>query len=68
MFGEAFCRRKTTYFDDMDIAKCHSTGEKILVGGGKNFCTFVLKHEVAYMQLASQGCIKLHPQERELKR
>lgn len=50
VFGETFCRRKTTRYgyNDMDIAKCRSTEEKILVGGGKNFCTFVLKHKVTY--------------------
>ena len=49
VFGEAFCRRKTTrYFGDVDITRCRSTEEKALVGGGTNFCTFVVKYKVAY--------------------
>jgi len=46
--GEAFCWRTTKHYHDIDNVICQSTKDNILIGGGKNLCTFVLKQTVSY--------------------
>ena len=47
-FGESFCRRTVESFSNIRLAKCRSTEDEVLVGGGHDFCSFVVKQEVKY--------------------
>ena len=47
-FGESFSRRAIKVFDKIQLTKCQSTEDRILVDGGQDHCTFVLKQEVGY--------------------
>ena len=47
-FGESFTRRTVKEFDKIQPKECRSTENSILVGGGQNHCTFVLKQDVKY--------------------
>ena len=47
-FGESFCRRVAEEFSNIRQAKCRSTQEDQLLGGGSDFCNFVTKQEVRY--------------------
>ena len=47
-FGESFSKRTTEQFDRVQLAKCRSTKDMLLVGGGQDHCTFVVKQEVQY--------------------
>ena len=48
IFGGSFCRRKVEQFNNVLQAKCRSTAEELLVRGGNEFCTFVMRQEVKY--------------------
>ena len=47
-FGESFSKRTIEVFDKVQPAKCRSTKDMLLVGGGQDHCTFVVKQEVHY--------------------
>ena len=47
-FGESLCRRTVKSFPDVTPKDCQSTEDEILVGGGPDFCSFVVKKKVQY--------------------
>ena len=47
-FGESFCRRMIEKYRNIRETKCLTTKEEVLVGGGKDFCSFVTKQAIKY--------------------
>lgn len=47
-FGETLSRRVDKVVKNSDTLSCQSTPEMSLVGGGKDFCTYVAKQKVTY--------------------
>ena len=45
-FGEAFSRWNVQEYEEVQTTKCWTTEDNIWVGGGQDYCIFVLKQKV----------------------